>query len=272
MLIIGHNIKGEVIFRNKRTGFTLIELLVVISTIALLLAILMPSLNKARRTAKALVCSSNLRQIGLAVNLYVEDNDDKFMPIGGAKYWLYFLGPYLGGNVSRINVKGQHVEVINVAFCPEAKKVVEVSGSGFDPGTAKLAWTFKGGEGSYAVNGWLQTEGISTYGAFTREKYPSTQIAWWGNYFYYKFSEARSNTPMVADSIWVDAWPLSDDEVPQDLSKGDKNVSLGRLCIDRHDMAINVGFVDGHNEKVKLGRLWSLPWSKHFETSEKTIN
>ena len=70
-------------------GFTLIELLVVIAVIALLLSILVPSLSRARSTAARLRCASNLRQIDVAVRLYLEGNDD-FYPCdpGPATKWL----------------------------------------------------------------------------------------------------------------------------------------------------------------------------------------
>jgi prepilin-type N-terminal cleavage/methylation domain-containing protein len=60
----------------RRSGFTLIELLVVIAIIALLVSILLPSLNKARELAKAAVCSSQLKGLNLAISLYAEENDD----------------------------------------------------------------------------------------------------------------------------------------------------------------------------------------------------
>ena len=59
--------------RQPRRGFTLIELLVVVSIIALLVAILLPSLGKTRNAARAVQCSSNLKGIGLAMQLYAED-------------------------------------------------------------------------------------------------------------------------------------------------------------------------------------------------------
>ncbi len=66
---------------HKRSGFTLIELLVVIATIALLLAILMPALNKAKDAARRISCGSRLKQWGMAIQMHNGDNDGKVMAI-----------------------------------------------------------------------------------------------------------------------------------------------------------------------------------------------
>ncbi|MHC4213257.1 MAG: prepilin-type N-terminal cleavage/methylation domain-containing protein, partial [Planctomycetota bacterium] len=59
-------------------GFTLIELLVVISIISLLLAILLPALNKVRSLTHRIACQSNLKQIAFAWQMYLDDYEGKF--------------------------------------------------------------------------------------------------------------------------------------------------------------------------------------------------
>ncbi|NLH17646.1 MAG: type II secretion system protein [Phycisphaerae bacterium] len=74
----------------KKKGFTLIELLVVIAIIAMLLAILMPALNKVKKIAQRVVCGTNLKGLGTAESVYANDYEDQFTKqggTGGTKLW-----------------------------------------------------------------------------------------------------------------------------------------------------------------------------------------
>jgi prepilin-type N-terminal cleavage/methylation domain-containing protein/prepilin-type processing-associated H-X9-DG protein len=104
-------------------GFTLVELLVVIGIIALLLSILMPSLRKAKSTAMRLACAHNLKQINLAMDLYLNGNENTYPcaqdPVSTKPaYWLWmgrgwraFVEPYLGGSIDANNP--------SALFCPQ---------------------------------------------------------------------------------------------------------------------------------------------------------
>jgi prepilin-type N-terminal cleavage/methylation domain-containing protein/prepilin-type processing-associated H-X9-DG protein len=98
----------------KYKGFTLIELLVVISIIAVLMAILMPALQKVRDQARSVVCVSQLKDIGVMLEVYAANNKDRMVaafPYGGGRWWDR-LGIYydrkmtgLGGDSSRYDTK-----------------------------------------------------------------------------------------------------------------------------------------------------------------------
>ena len=111
----GVNIKSS-------TGFTLIELLVVISILTVLMAILLPSLSRARNTAKAIVCASNVRQIGLAFNAYGVDYDNyiikacdlRISESGDLQAWNFLLIPYVGQE----NNEDAFEDNAKVFFCP----------------------------------------------------------------------------------------------------------------------------------------------------------
>lgn len=110
---------------KSTTGFTLIELLVVISIIALLIAILLPVLTKAREAAKLTQCMINQRQIATAAISYAADTDGKLPPsigvsTGGAYSWPTYINYQIGGGAnSKIrNSFGPYISEGKTFLCP----------------------------------------------------------------------------------------------------------------------------------------------------------
>jgi prepilin-type N-terminal cleavage/methylation domain-containing protein/prepilin-type processing-associated H-X9-DG protein len=132
-----------------RSGFTLIELLVVVAIIALLIAILLPSLSKARDRAKLSSCLSNLRQMGIAYQTYVNDanaghNIYDNNQLAGA-FWMYQIQPYIGANNLRNILSNTTSSSLtgNVFACPAGNQLPAVVNAS---GSTRLQW----GDASHA--------------------------------------------------------------------------------------------------------------------------
>jgi prepilin-type N-terminal cleavage/methylation domain-containing protein/prepilin-type processing-associated H-X9-DG protein len=80
----------------KKAAFTLIELLVVITIVGILIAIMLPVMGRAREEARRAQCANELRQIGLAIHMYIDDHNGKFpMAQQTGEYWYDYIMPYL---------------------------------------------------------------------------------------------------------------------------------------------------------------------------------
>ena len=68
--------------------------------------------------------------------------------------------------------------------------------------------------------------------------------------------------PVFTDGLGSAIWARPDDPVPADLeTRATSTGGLDRVCLNRHNMAVNVSFFDAHAETVKLGNLWTLKWA-----------
>lgn len=238
--------------RRVASAFTLIEMLVVISIIALLISILQPSLAKARRNADTVKCASQIAQMARAVVSYADDNRGRTFPMIHlpGKYWIGMLSPYWQRDD-------------RIMLCPAAS----TTSGGL--GDAQRAWGPIGGwgdgkAGSYGMNLWLLPTGdFATDVNMPQAGYIRTM------------DYASSDTPVFGDSQWVGAWPNDQDILPTNFQTPPNTHALGyfmsRFCVDRHDMSINVSFVDGSARRVEIRGLWRLKWHKTFKPGDPVV-
>ena len=112
---------------RRREGFTLIELLVVIAIIAILAAVLLPVLSKAKLKAQGIYCINNLKQLQLAIIMYTSDNQEKFPenPGAGTSLQSWVAGVMSWDNVIQPNLENTNVSLLTqgdigpyVSQCP----------------------------------------------------------------------------------------------------------------------------------------------------------
>lgn len=259
--------------RATSRGFTLVELLVVISIIALLLSVLMPVLGKVRAEGRSIMCSNYIRQITLGLRLYSESNNGKlFSQAGAGSMWFDQIASFLGD--SKYSSSKKYLQTVKdgpmkILFCPSTKKAALRDARKYRTGTATQTYieAIQLTEASYGMNLFL----TPNYGGY--EYYPGSGNQIQRSYYYDNFISLKSGVPAFADAAYVGGWPVSSDLPPSNLQDADRVAPDGmpRFCLDRHRMSINVGFADGHNEKVPLKKLWTLQWHKGFAPNNDIV-
>ena len=221
----------------KRSAFTLIELLVVIVIIAILAAILFPVFAQAREKARQASCASNLKQLAYGATMYSQDYDEQLLD------YRVVYGGYLWNGAFEAYLKNKQVHL-----CPDAPQTVS-NPAALQFGTASAAWKGFLYTSSYAYNGWLYCNARpECVCALAQVQQPS-------------------ETMLLADSIWIDAWmPNGNNACPgvintqtgRDTSGIDRSydqLDTGRLCIARHNGGIEMAFFDSHVKWTKLENL-----------------
>jgi prepilin-type N-terminal cleavage/methylation domain-containing protein/prepilin-type processing-associated H-X9-DG protein len=255
----------------KKSAFTLIELLVVIAIIALLLAILLPSLRRVRDQARAAACASNLCQWGLTFAMYTQDHDGKFPPFVGALtfpahlQWFYPLRSYCGdvNDLLLCPAATRHeVRADNPWPVPSHTQIMEV-------GSTRTAWEIsdlrplpKGGGwqqspvfyGSYGINGWVPEPAnmLLRYSASRRD-----------------LGLTRDNVPVLLDCIWAGGMVSPGTNPPKDEDALGFMGDITYFCLNRHSGGVNGLFLDWSVRKVGLKELWTLDWLPDFPRSSR---
>jgi prepilin-type N-terminal cleavage/methylation domain-containing protein/prepilin-type processing-associated H-X9-DG protein len=231
-------------------GFTLIELLVVIAIIALLMAILIPTLQKARKQTKVIMCQANLKQWSLVWSMYTNQNDDKFP--------MFIVNDNLLCSDWRTDLVGDlYSNEKEMLLCPMTTKTLA------EGAPAKYAITVDnifGRKSSYAINEYIMNGSIIDGIAYDPPSH------YWGS-----TSVANANNiPIMGDSAWWhksmpdpnDLPPEYDGQPVQGATSGEMRI----FCINRHDGFINMLFMDCSVRKVGLKELWTMKWHRKYDT------
>jgi prepilin-type N-terminal cleavage/methylation domain-containing protein len=244
---------------RKQNGFTLIELLVVIAIVALLMAILMPALQRVREQARGVACQSNLKQWGTIFAMYTDDNNGFFprrTQSGGR--WINVLYDYYYRE-DKMRVCPM-VTRIKAPYPPGASSTLEAGGDTFTSWgkvgmTAGESWGPVGTYGSYGINHWVYVAGQDPL-------YGQSAKYFWGT------SNVRggNNIPLFLDCWFFCGGPENNDVPPK--YDGERlaphSESMNRFCMNRHQQGINAIFLDYSARKVWLKGLWRLKWAKNF--------
>jgi prepilin-type N-terminal cleavage/methylation domain-containing protein/prepilin-type processing-associated H-X9-DG protein len=219
---------------NCRRAFTLIELLVVIAIIAILAAMILPALSKAKQRAWTISCNSNLRQIGLGMKMFAGDNQELYPESGGDIYWST-TNPNSPTN-SWMQQIFSYVGSTNVFNCPGNSQLPFDMQGPFN--------YFNGARAAYIVAG-----GFASVDE-RQIHYPSAQV----------LSGDTCGIPdKTGDGGSFDPLDADKDDYTQNCVGGEDNGTPYELW-QVHSGGQNILFTDGH-----------VKWYKNYETNEMTF-
>ena len=263
-------------------GFTLIELFVVIAIIAIVAALLLPVLNRAKQKTHNTVCQSNQKQIYLSYRLHLEDDGGQRLDGDGTFDWIQkeqgrarfgWICP--AAPVRRSSRGGNGAQLVGTVSSAWTN-AVWVGDDGRTPETARELIA-----GSYAVNNAL------IEAARGRRSQGTLVPAWWTPFNFTAESqiERPSATPVAVDSTYWWTIAFEADKPPSNLVVPDV-YGMADQAIPRHGRrpnpvptswpadqplpgAVNVVMFDGHVELVRLDDLWQLYWHKDYHPPDK---
>jgi len=179
---------------HSRRAFTLIELLVVIAIIAILAAILFPVFAQAREKARQATCQSNLKQVGNAIMMYVQDYDEVY-PMndgGGNRPGVFFTQPpdaRAGSPIARMGVWATslqpYVKTYQIYHCPSCPLDTRLFSVELNPGQQEI-------DISYTYNGQLACSSLASINA------PATCISFWEGLGKMSLRNYAGDTPTLA--------------------------------------------------------------------------